>query len=138
MEYFLGFLASLVSLVVFNKVLKKQLKEKILVPEFSQSRKLELVKDYLISSIKAKPAKKTQTTKHKKENSIKAYFWDGNVYWIENGFLLTAEILDNKIDETTKKRVDTHSLDKVELNKISFIVDKLAEGNKDDSSNSGK
>ena len=80
----------------------------------------------------------TQSRKHVKKNSRKAFFWQDDVYWIEDGFLITAKIIDNQIDNNTKKKVDTHSLSKVELDKMIFIVDKLTEGNKDDSSNSGK
>jgi len=138
MEYFLGCLITLVSLFVFNKMLKQITTDKINVPIFTQSRKVELIRNYLVSKTNVNPDVKTQSKEHVKKNSIKAFFWADNVYWIENGFLVMARLTDNGIDETTKKKVDTHSLNKVELDKISFIVDKLTEGNKDDSGNSGK
>ena len=138
MEYFLGSLITLLSLFIFNKMTKKITNYKIDIPEFTQSRKLYLVKDYIKQVIEPKPTLKTQSSEHRKKNSIKAFFWGSNVYWIENGFLVMAKLNNNEIDETTKKRVDTYTLDKVELDKITFIVDKLTEGNKDDSGNSGK
>jgi hypothetical protein len=138
MEYFLGSLITLISLFVFNNMLKKITKHKISIPVFTQTEKVELLKNYLVSVIARKPEQKTQSKTHLKKNSMRAFFLGKDVYWIENGFLFTAKITNNEIDESTKKRVDTHSLDKVELDKISFIVDKLTEGNKDDSGNSGK
>ena len=138
MEYFLGSFITLISLFVFNKMLKKITKDKIGIPVFSQTEKVELLKNYLVSVIARKPEQKTQSRNHLKKNSTRAFFLGKDVYWIENGFLFTAKITNNEIDESTKKRVDTHSIDKVELDKISFIVDKLTEGNKDDSGNSGK
>jgi hypothetical protein len=117
---------------------KKVNDSKIHIPIFTQSRKVQLIKDYIDNVIAPKPEIKTQSKEHTKKNSIKAFFLADNVYWIENGFLVMARLTDNGIDETTKKKVDTHSLNKVELDKISFIVDKLTEGNKDDSGNSGK
>jgi hypothetical protein len=137
-EYFLGSLVTLVSIIMFNKFTNKLTQSNIPIPKFSQSIKAELFKSYLINVISPKPSKKTQSTEHLKKNSKKAFFIGKDVYWIEDGFLQTAKIFDNQIDETTKKKVDTHSLDKVELEKMIFIVDKLTEGNKDDSSNSGK
>ena len=134
----MGCLITLVSLFVFNKMLKQITTDKINVPIFTQSRKVELIRNYLVSKTNVNPDVKTQSKEHVKKNSIKAFFWADNVYWIENGFLVMARLTDNGIDETTKKKVDTHSLNKVELDKISFIVDKLTEGNKDDSGNSGK
>ena len=138
MEYIFGSIITLISFFVFNKMTKKIITQKMHVPTFTQSRKVELIKDYLFNTIGPKQEEKTQSREHIKKNSRKAFFWLDNVYWIENGFLVTAKLNNNKIDETTKKKVDTHSLDKVELDKITFIVDKLTEGNKDDSGNSGK
>jgi len=134
----LGSVITLVSLFIFNRMLKKITSEKLNVPIFTQTAKVELLKNYLISVITKNPESKTQSRNHLKKNSMKAFFLGKDVYWIESGFLFTAKIIDNQIDESTKKRVDTYSIDKVELDKISFIVDKLTEGNKDDSGNSGK
>lgn len=138
MEYFVGFLVSVISFIILNKIVKNVAKHKIAIPVFTQSRKLALVKHYIISSLEPKEQPKKQSTEYLKKNSIMAYFWGSNVYWIENGFLVTAKLKDNQIDEDTKKKVDTHSLDKVELDKMIFIVDKLTEGKKNDSSDSGK
>lgn len=138
MEYFLGSVITLLSLFIFNQMLKKITSETLRAPTFTQTTKVELLKNYLINVITKTSEPKTQSRNHLKKNSRKAFFLGKDVYWIENGFLFTAKITKNEIDNSTKKRVDTHSLDKVELDKISFIVDKLTEGNKDDSGNSGK
>jgi hypothetical protein len=138
MEYILGSVITLISFFIFNKMTRKVIINKIPVPTFTQSRKIELIKNHLTSIVLPEPEVKTQSREYLKKNSIKAFVTGTNVYWIENGFLVTAKLHDNEIDETTKKRVDTHSLSKVELDKITFIVDKLTEGNKNDSGNSGK
>jgi len=138
MEYFIGFFISIVALSIFNKKVKNQITTKLIIPTFTQSRKVQLIKDYIINLSTPKSEAKTQSKEHVKKNSIKAFIAGTNVYWIENGFLVTAKLSNEGIDETTKKKVDTYSLDKVELDKISFIVDKLTEGNEDDSRNSGK
>lgn len=139
MEYVLGSLVTFVCFIIFNRLVRNaELDKKIYTPIFSQSRKVQLIKNYLIVSATPEVQKETQATKYSKRNSIRAFFWEDNVYWIEDGFLVTAKISGNQIQETTKKRVDTHSLDKVELNKMIFIVDKLTEGKKNDSSDSGK
>jgi len=138
MEYILGSIITLLSLFVFSKMINKTTQVKGPTPIFSQSRAVYLVKEYVKEIIKAKEKPKTQSTEHVKKNSFKAFFWENNVYWIENGFLVTAKLVNKQIDESTKKRVDTHTLNKVELDKITFIVDKLTEGNKNDSGNPGK
>ena len=136
MEYFLGSLITLMSLFIFTKIVNHKIpNSSIPVPKISQSIVNNLLGFYHKHN---KVDKKRQSSSHEKRNSIKAFFWNNDVYWIEDGFLVTAKLEDNKIDEKTKKRVDTYNLDRVELDRIEFIVDKLAEGNKDDSGNSGK
>ena len=51
--------------------------------------------------------------------------------------LLTANIIDGNIDQNSTKGVDTMGVDKVELNKLSMIVDKLTEESINDNRNSG-
>lgn len=139
MEYFLGSLITFAYFIIFNRLYNNSAKDRrIYTPIFSQTRKIQLIKDYLIISTTPRQKKNTQSAKYLSKKSIKAFFWEDSVYWIENGYLVTAKINGNQIEETTKKRVDTHSLNKVELDKMIFIVDKLTEGNKNDSGNSGK
>jgi len=135
-EYFLGSLVTLLSLFIFNLNLKKISNRKLPIPTLTQSRKLVLVKSYISELIKPKPEPKTQSKIYSKKNSIKVFFIRDTAYWIENGFLVTAKLKNNEIDENTKKRVDTHALDKLELDKISFIVDRLTEGDENDNRNS--
>ena len=132
MEYFLGSLITLLSLFILNVKINKHLNGKIPVPLFSQSRKFDLIKIYLV-----KKQKNTQSTNNKKKSSYRGLVYGNSIYWIEDGYLVTADFINGEIDKDSKKRVDTHSLSKGELDKVMFIVDKLTEGDKDDSSNSG-
>ncbi len=57
-------------------------------------------------------------------------------YWISDNKVLEAPINeDGRIDFESALPIDTMGMDKVELDKISFIVDRLTEGNSNDSSN---
>jgi hypothetical protein len=139
MEYLIGFLLALLSFFILNKLVSNTVsKNPIEAPQFSQSYIHALLGQYVIDIVKPKHQPERQSTERLKKNSIRAFFWQDDVYWIEDGFLVTAKLKENQIDEKTKKRVDTHSLDKVELDKMIFIVDKLTEGNENDSRNSGK
>ncbi len=136
MEYFWGSSITLLCLFFLNKIVNKQIilnKTKIV---FTQTRKNELVKQYYQKSSNKKV--NSQSKKSRAKNFIRGLVVEDLIYWIEDGKLVFANLVNGKIDETSKKGVDTHSMSKVELDKIMFIVDKLAEGNKDDSGNSGK
>ena len=94
-----------------------------------------MVKDFI--PINTKPLK-TQATEYFESKHILVVRNENNVYWIQDNVFYVADIVNGQVAEETKKRVDTSNMNKVELDKISFIVDKLTEGKKDDSGNSGK
>ncbi len=138
MEYFLGSLITLLCLFALNFKIKKDEPYRIQVPTFSQSRKYLLIKKYLISVPKARHSHTSQSTKNFAKNLIRGIVVEDDIYWIEDGRLVTANLVNGKIDENSKKVVDTHTMDKVELDRVMFIVEKLTEGDGNDSSNSGQ
>ncbi len=61
---------------------------------------------------------------------------DGTAYWISNNSVMMASIDENGfVDKESAKPIDTMGMDRVELDKLSFIVERLTEGNNDDSGN---
>ena len=97
------------------------------------------------SKLFIKPIKKekkhklfTQSLKFMETMFAKIIFVDNQAYWIRDNAIYTAKSKNNKIDENTIQKVDIMTMNKVELDKMIFIVDKLTEGNEDDSRNSGK
>lgn len=59
-------------------------------------------------------------------------------YWIADNKVFEAPMSpDGMIEYESASPIDTMALSKVELDKLSFIVEKLTEGNSDDRSNTG-
>jgi hypothetical protein len=133
MEYFLGSMLTLLCMFVLNKTIQKRLNYPIQIPRISQSRKHLLMLHYFNYFVKDKNKDEPKPIKKSKHGLVV----DNSVYWIEDGFLYTANLIQGKLDEYSKKIVDTHNMNKVELDKIIFIVDKLNEGRNNDSGNSG-
>jgi len=135
MEYLLGSLLTLITMsVVARFVRSPKNNPKKVRTNFSQSRQHELINDY----IPIKPKKlKTQSTNHYQKQHTRIVFIGDTAYWIEKNGLHKAQFVDGKINEETKVKVDTMGMDKVELDKMIFIVDRLTEGLTDDSGNSG-
>jgi len=136
MEYFLGVATTLTCMFFLNMQVSKLFAKKIPIPQFTQSRSFNLTKQAIISIINDGSKQKTQSSEYLNKHNKKGIVFDKTVYWIDNGFLVSAEIENGKIDYNTQKRVDTHTMDGVELDKIMFIVQKLSE-EKNDSSDSG-
>jgi len=136
MEYFLGCLFTLTMIYVVVGLLR-QPKNKIInsIVVHTQSKLHEMVKDFIL--INTKPLK-TQATEYFESKHILVVRNENNVYWIQDNVFYVADIVNGQVAEETKKRVDTSNMNKVELDKISFIVDKLTEGKRYDSGNPGK
>ena len=133
MEYFIGALAMLLcAAIIYPTLMFNYNKAKKVSLQYRQSYNFEIISPWVWI---AKPQKElvTQSTKHAEENSTRVVLSNNKAYWIINNQLLEADIVDGKVDGNTTKRVDTMSLNDVELNNLSFIVEKLTEGKDNES-----
>lgn len=76
---------------------------------------------------------KTQSKNHYDKTNVKVIIVDNNAYWIKDNIFYKAPLVDQLIDKDSAEQVDTISMDKVQLEKMLFIMDKLREGINDDS-----
>ena len=76
---------------------------------------------------------KTQSTVHYDRNNVRVIILDNNAYWIKDNIFYKAPMVDQFIDKDAAEQVDTIHMDKVQLDKMLFIMDKLREGINDDS-----
>lgn len=79
----------------------------------------------------------SQASKFLEKNSTRVVFYEQNAYWIANNTLFVADMINGQVDQNSAKVVDTMALDKVELNKLSIIVEKLTEESIGDNRNPG-
>jgi len=140
MEYLFGFVSSILIIIIYNLLaFKKNIEKKI---GFSQVDKHQVISNFLVTnSIGYKNIKKnikTQSQLHEEKNSIKVIIMDNSAYWIKDNVFYTAQIsLDGNVDKDTTSIVDTMAMDKVQLDKMMFIIDRLREGTFDDSGGTG-
>ncbi len=86
---------------------------------------------------KRKFKSKTQSRRHQEDSTTRVIVVDNEAYWIKNNIFYKAPLVNERIDKDSAQQVDTTNMDKVQLDKMLFIVDKLAEGTSDDSRGSG-
>lgn len=136
MDYFIGAITTLLCILAVYPFVRAQVNKinKINV-QYRQSYNFSLVQPWASIS---KPQKElvTQATKHHDANSTRVVISNDKAYWIFNNQLLSAEVVDGKVDGNTTQKVDTMALNDVELNNLAFIVDKLTEGTQHESSDS--
>lgn len=140
MEFLLG---SIFTMLLFSAVrfvvLKLNLKDRYSVNPiiYTQSRIHALVGQKVAELIYPNDPPKTQARELMAKKEIRVVFSDRHAYWIGDNKLYQADVVNGQIDNSTKKIVDTMAMDKVELDKMFFIVQKLTEGKNNDSGNSG-
>jgi hypothetical protein len=140
MDYLIGFFVGTTLMVVFYKFLiKYSLKaDNKIAMKYSQSHIFNIVKPFAsIVYGMPKPVIKTQTTEYEKSQTVRVIMTEGQAYWIRDNTFYTADINeDYSVDNDSTRTVDTMSMDKVQLDKIMFIVDRLTEDSDNDDSNS--
>jgi hypothetical protein len=133
MEYFLGSLITLIIMSYFGKKAGEFAKEKPKTVKYSQSYIDSLVAEKIIQEFLPKPKPKTQATENQKNSEVRVIIIEGEAYWIVDQTLYVANIVDGLVDNETTKKVDTMTMDDVQLEKTQFIVQKLTEGKGNDS-----
>lgn len=137
MEFFLGSLFSVVvGLGVYYFVLKNPPPRPHRV-SVSQSKYYSTIKFLVVPDISIPEKLNTQSFSHEAKHNVKIVFHDAFAYWIVENTFFVADVVDGVIDQSTQKKVDTISADRVELEKLSSIVDILTEGDGNDRSNPG-
>jgi hypothetical protein len=75
---------------------------------------------------------KTQSSVYEDKMHVKVVLVGDEAYWILNNVLFVANEIDGMIDKETTRPVDTMGMDKVQLDKMIFIVETLTEGKSDE------
>lgn len=136
MEYFVGAIVALGAVYFTNWIIKKEkLKTGPLTISYSQTNVFELLMPFLPDKI-TRRLPPTQSSKHYDKVFLKILVVDDKAYWIKENTFFQADLVDGDIDNDTTVPVDTMGMDKVQLDKMIFIIEKLTKGNSNDNWNS--
>lgn len=137
MEYFLGSAITMIAMFITTRlVLPRKLNAKVNNFRYSQSHIHTLIMP-LIPDIKNYKKKIiTQSSKHDERVNIKVVIFDNKAYFVKDGSFYSADMDGDFIDRQTATVVDTIGMDKVQLDKMLFIMDQLRDGKKNDSGDS--
>jgi hypothetical protein len=133
MDYLLGFLVAIGMFLFFRfiapRVISKDIGDKI---RYSQSHIHEIIKYSIPESMLYPIQKPTQSANHEKSINLRVLFIEKEAYWIKENALFIADQEDGIVKEDTARRVDTMGMNRVQLEKLIYIVDVLNEGNEND------
>lgn len=69
-----------------------------------------------------------QSKNHEEKTNVKVIILEDKAYWVKDNAFYVADISKNGIDQNTTHVLDIMNMDKVQLDKIMFIVDRLRDG----------
>ena len=137
MEYFLGSAITMLAMYVTTRLIAyNKVKNKKDIPRYSQSHIHMLILPLLPEIRKYKKKMITQSSKHEEKTNVKVVIMDNKAYFIKNGTFYCADMHGTEIDGANATSVDTMAMDKVQLDKMLFIMDQLRDGKKNDSGDS--
>lgn len=128
MDYILGSVVTLISVVVLNKLTKNVVDKNKINFEITQSYLFKILSEYNDFS-KDDKLPDTQSFKHLKNQYTRIMIVENEAYWIKDNQLYVANFENGNIDTDSTKEVDTMAMSAVELEKTMFIVEKLSEDN---------
>lgn len=140
MEFVLGILFAFATIFFVRRFI---LTESLLSDEntqrliYRQSHVFNLISPYIHYMTESIALPNTQAYDHESKNKLRVVFTDDKAYWIRNNAFYQADLVDGLVDESTAKIVDTMAMDKVELDKMIFIVQQLTEGMTNDGGSTG-
>jgi hypothetical protein len=140
MEYFVGAITTLAIVVVVSYFIKRSsLHETVGGIRYSQSHIHNLLAPLLPDNEDmVRKTRYSQADKHWEKVHIRILTMGKKAYWIKENVFYVANIVNGEIDEESTKQVDTMAMDKVQLDKMLYIVEELTRGRSNDYWNSGK
>ena len=130
-EYFIGAIIGITFMMINNFRMKKNIKEELNPFRYSQSHIFEIVRPILPPILIKSKNVNTQSYKYEEKFNVKVIILGQNAYWIKDNVFYTAKIDGDRIDRDSTSVVDIMGMDRVELDKMLFIMDQLRDGKKE-------
>ena len=133
MEYYVGFGVAFLLIFIVSKI---NIKFNILKEPNFKNFQISQSRIHAILPIKKQQINKKnikrQSRLHDERTNIKVIIMDQQAYWIKDNVFYTANMSGDLVDKDTTRVVDTMSMNRVQLDKMMFIIDRLREGIYDD------
>jgi hypothetical protein len=137
MEYFLGSVITMLAMFITTRLISSQKTTVNDSPfKYRQSHIHEIISPLVPDIQNYKKVVPRQSTNQEEKTNIKVVIFDNKAYFVKDGTFYCAEMHGTEIDGANATLVDTMGMDKVQLDKMLFIMDQLRDGKKNDSGDS--
>ena len=139
MEYFIGSITTLVLVILVGIVYRKYTYEsEVGYVSYSQAYIYSLIAPYLQDEIMVTIPAETQASRFNEAQYVRIVVLDSNAYWIRENTFYMADMGGEEVLKDTTRAVDIMAMDKVQLDKMVYIIEKLTEGKNNDRRDSGQ
>ena len=139
MEYFIGSITTLVLVILVGIVYRKYTYEsEVGYVSYSQAYIYSLIAPYLQDEIMVTIPAETQASRFNEAQYVRIVVLDSNAYWIRENTFYMADMEGEEVLKDTTRAVDIMAMDKVQLDKMVYIIEKLTEGKNNDRRDSGQ
>lgn len=132
MEFVAGAVIAIGSFLISNFIINRNKNNNSLKINLRQSSTFELIGPALRIILSVKNKKDTQASQYSDKSKLKVLMMEDKAYWIQDNTVFEASIIDGSVDQENVKVVDTMGMNKVELDRLSYIVDRLTKGDNND------
>lgn len=137
MEFFLGSVVTMIAMFITTRLISSSNYDDMPSPfRYSQSHIHETVSPLIPNLRDYKKFIPRQSANQEERTNIKVVIFDNKAYFVKDGTFYCAEMNGGEIDGANATLVDTMGMDKVQLDKMLFIMDQLRDGKKNDSGDS--
>lgn len=139
MEYFIGTLLGIASVLISFKIIKTTKKPNNFKLPYTQARIHSLISPAIpiMEMLEKLKPRESQSAILERSKTIRVLVMGDQAYWIKDNKVYEAVVEGNYIDNESAKVVDIINMDDIQLDKMKFIIEKLTEGNDNDSGNTG-
>lgn len=137
MEYFLGSIITLIAMFITTRLISSEKNIAVSTQvRYSQSHIHEIVAPLVPNLRNYKKLIPRQSANQEEKSNIKVVIFDDKAYFVKDATFYCADMHGTEIDGANASVVDTMGMDKVQLDKMLFIMDQLRDGKSDDSGDS--
>lgn len=137
-DFLLGALLTLATIISVRKfIITDSVVNKNVVgkPIYRQSHLYSLI--YMTGVPSQIKTPDTQSYRYDMKSKMRVVYFNNMAYWIKDNSFYQANLVDGMVDESSTKVVDIMGMDKVELDQMIFIVQRLTEGITNDGGSTG-
>lgn len=135
MDYILGVITAVFAVYAVKMFWQPLAQSKPVHIKYSQSHIFDMIRPSIEMMLSMPEYVETQSRKHLERNIVNVLIYEDRAYWIRENSVFVANVVDGVVDQQSTQTVNAINMDKLEIEKLNFVIEQLTKGGSDDSRN---